>query len=183
MRVVEHRNDALAAGRGALWLPTIRGAVIASGLDVYCPVCRTSRAIDVERSTAHPLAVALCSGCDARDYRTVHVPAGSEGEREDLIPPKPQPPPPTNWDVYLARHTPAKWISTVEAADAGAAIAEAAVCIHGEFRRITGHGVDTRETARNEPTFCLSTRMCSTVHFSHATLICSKVAHVIDGSP
>jgi hypothetical protein len=47
--VVERWNAALAAGRGALWSPTIRCAVTAGmpWLDVYCPGCRTSRAIDV----------------------------------------------------------------------------------------------------------------------------------------
>jgi len=35
-------------------------------------------------------------------------------------------PPPTSWDIYLARHAPAKWIRTVEAADADAAIKEPA---------------------------------------------------------
>ena len=85
----------------------------------------------------------------------------------------------TVWDVYLARHTPAKWIGTVEAVDADAAIAEAAFCIHGKFRRITGRGVDTTEAARNSPQsiFCVSTRRCSTVHFSHAT------PHLFEGSP
>jgi hypothetical protein len=39
MRVVERWNAALAAGRGALWSPTIRCAVIAGmpWLDVHCP--------------------------------------------------------------------------------------------------------------------------------------------------
>jgi hypothetical protein len=67
----------------------------------------------------------------------------------------------TVWDVYLARHTPAKWIGTAEAVDADAAIAEAAFCIHGEFRRITGRGVDTTEAARNglQSIFCVSTEV------------------------
>jgi hypothetical protein len=30
------------------------------------------------------------------------------------------------WDIYLAQHSPAKWIGTVEAVDKNAAIAEAA---------------------------------------------------------
>jgi hypothetical protein len=33
---------------------------------------------------------------------------------------------PTQWDIYLARHAPVKWIGAVEATDADAAIAEAA---------------------------------------------------------
>ena len=35
------------------------------------------------------------------------------------------PPSQQSWDVYLARYTPVKWIGTVEATDADAAIAEA----------------------------------------------------------
>jgi hypothetical protein len=47
--VVGRWNAALAAGRGALWSPTIRCAIAAGmpWLDVYCSGCRTSRAIDV----------------------------------------------------------------------------------------------------------------------------------------
>src|SRR5271168_4341122 len=39
----------LAAGRGILWSPTIRAALIAGTqwLDVHCPGCGTSRAIDL----------------------------------------------------------------------------------------------------------------------------------------
>ena len=40
--------------------------------------------------------------------------------------PKPRPATLSSWDIYLARHSPAKWIGTVEAVDANAAIAEAA---------------------------------------------------------
>ena len=89
----------------------------------------------------------------------------------------------TVWDVYLARHTPAKWIGTVEAVDADAAIAEAAFCIHGKFRRITGRGVDTTEAPRNSPQsiFCVSTRRVQLYTFRMPPPICSKVAHVIDG--
>jgi len=58
VRVVERWNAALAAGRGALWSPTIRCALVASmpWLDVYCPGCRTSRAIDIRTIDRHPLA-------------------------------------------------------------------------------------------------------------------------------
>jgi hypothetical protein len=57
-RVIERWNAALAAGRGALWSPTIRAAVIAGmpWLDVHCPGCRTSRAIDIRSIDRHPLA-------------------------------------------------------------------------------------------------------------------------------
>jgi len=40
--------------------------------------------------------------------------------------PKPRPATTSSWDIYLARHSPAKWIGTVEAVDADAAIEEAA---------------------------------------------------------
>src|SRR5262252_2926070 len=58
VRVVERWNAALAVGRGALWSPTIRCAVLAGTpwLDVYCPGCRTSRAIDIRTLDRHPLA-------------------------------------------------------------------------------------------------------------------------------
>ncbi len=39
--------------------------------------------------------------------------------------PKPRPATTSSWDIYLARHSPSKWIGTVEAVDADAAIAEA----------------------------------------------------------
>jgi hypothetical protein len=56
--VVDRWNAALAAGTGALWSPTIRAAVLADmpWLDVYCPGCRTSRAIDIRTIDRHPLA-------------------------------------------------------------------------------------------------------------------------------
>ena len=58
VRVVERWNAELAAGRGALWSPTIRCAVMAGmpWLDVYCPGCRTSRGIDIRTIDRHPLA-------------------------------------------------------------------------------------------------------------------------------
>jgi hypothetical protein len=46
------------AERSVLWSPTIR-RVIAAGtpwLDVYCPGCRTSRALDIRALDRHPLA-------------------------------------------------------------------------------------------------------------------------------
>jgi hypothetical protein len=56
--VVERWNAALAAGRGALWSPTIRAALLAGTpwLDVYCPGCGTSRAIDIRTIDRRPLA-------------------------------------------------------------------------------------------------------------------------------
>jgi hypothetical protein len=56
--VVERWNRALADGRGALWSPTIGAALLADTpwLDVFCPGCRTSRAIDIRRLDRHPLA-------------------------------------------------------------------------------------------------------------------------------
>jgi hypothetical protein len=56
--VVERWNAATAAGRGVLWSPTIRTAIMAGmpWLNVYCPGCRTSRAIDIRTVDRHPLA-------------------------------------------------------------------------------------------------------------------------------
>jgi hypothetical protein len=39
---------------------------------------------------------------------------------------QPPPPPPLSWAIYLARSKPAKWLGTVEAADADVAIEAAA---------------------------------------------------------
>jgi Ser/Thr protein kinase RdoA (MazF antagonist) len=38
---------------------------------------------------------------------------------------KPRPATTSSWDIYLARHMPAKWLGTVEATDADAAIEQA----------------------------------------------------------
>jgi len=58
LSVVEQWNADLAAGNGTLWSPTIRCAVTAGmpWLDVYCPGCRTSHAIDIRIIDRHPLA-------------------------------------------------------------------------------------------------------------------------------
>src|SRR5215470_14602365 len=49
VRVVHRWNGALASGRAALWSPTIRCDMLAGmpWLDVYCPSCKTSRAIEI----------------------------------------------------------------------------------------------------------------------------------------
>ena len=51
-------NRRLATGRDMLWSPTIRAALIAGTpwLDVFCPGCGTSRAIDLRTLDRHPLA-------------------------------------------------------------------------------------------------------------------------------
>jgi hypothetical protein len=56
--VVERWNLSLATGRGSLWSPTIKAAVLAGTpwLDVFCPGCQTSRAIDIRTLDRHPLA-------------------------------------------------------------------------------------------------------------------------------
>ena len=56
--VVGRGNRRLATGRGMLWSPTIRAALIAGApwLDVFCPGCGTSRAIDLRTVDRHPLA-------------------------------------------------------------------------------------------------------------------------------
>jgi hypothetical protein len=57
-RIVERWNAALAAGGDMLWSPTIRAALISGmpWLDVHCPGCQTSRAIDIRTIDRHPLA-------------------------------------------------------------------------------------------------------------------------------
>jgi hypothetical protein len=57
-RVIERWNRALGSGRDMMWSPTIRAALVAGTpwLDVYCPGCRTSRAIDIRTIDRHPLA-------------------------------------------------------------------------------------------------------------------------------
>jgi hypothetical protein len=57
-RVIERWNAALTAGRGTLWSPTIRAALMAKmpWLDVHCPGCQTSRTIDLRTIDRHPLA-------------------------------------------------------------------------------------------------------------------------------
>jgi hypothetical protein len=56
--VVERWNEQIAASRDMLWSPTIRAALIAGApwLDVFCPGCGTSRAIDLRKVDRHPLA-------------------------------------------------------------------------------------------------------------------------------
>jgi hypothetical protein len=56
--VVGRWNEQLAASRDMLWSPTIRAALIAGTpwLDVFCPGCGTSRAIDLRKVDRHPLA-------------------------------------------------------------------------------------------------------------------------------
>jgi hypothetical protein len=58
LEIVEWWNHALSAGLGGLWSPTIRAAVLAGmpWLDVYCPGCRTGRALDIRTLDRHPLA-------------------------------------------------------------------------------------------------------------------------------
>jgi hypothetical protein len=56
--VIQRWNDQLALGRDLLWSPTIRAAMLAGTpwLDVFCPGCGTSRAIDLRTVDRHPLA-------------------------------------------------------------------------------------------------------------------------------
>jgi hypothetical protein len=56
--VIQRWNDQLAFGRDMLWSPTIRAALLAGTpwLDVFCPGCGTSKAIDLRTIDRHPLA-------------------------------------------------------------------------------------------------------------------------------
>jgi hypothetical protein len=55
-RVVDCWNRHIRMGRDVWWSPTIRCAIVAGmpWLDVYCPGCRTSRAIDIRIIDRHP---------------------------------------------------------------------------------------------------------------------------------
>jgi hypothetical protein len=56
--VIQRWNDQFALSRDMLWSPTIRAALLAGTpwLDVFCPGCGTSRAIDLRKVDRHPLA-------------------------------------------------------------------------------------------------------------------------------
>jgi hypothetical protein len=56
--VVERWNEQLAAGQDMLWSPTIRAAMLAGTpwLDVFCPGCGTSKAVDLRTIDRHQLA-------------------------------------------------------------------------------------------------------------------------------
>jgi hypothetical protein len=56
--VIGRWNEQLVASRDMLWSPTIRAALIAETpwLDVFCPGCGTSPAIDLRKVDRHPLA-------------------------------------------------------------------------------------------------------------------------------
>jgi hypothetical protein len=79
--VIERWNEQLVASRDILWSPTIRAALIAGTpwLDVLCPGCGTSRAIDLRkvdviRSRRSPSS---CWGCGARGARNQRPCRGS----------------------------------------------------------------------------------------------------------
>jgi hypothetical protein len=90
--VVQRWNDAIATGADIWWSPTIRAALVAGTpwLDVYCPGCQTSRAIDIRTIDRHPMASVgslvmglRCSWCpglgaDAEDHRAVCLAAHSD---------------------------------------------------------------------------------------------------------
>jgi hypothetical protein len=55
--VIDRWNEQLASGGDMLWSPTIRAARIAGTpwLDVFCPGCGTSSAVDLRTVDRHPL--------------------------------------------------------------------------------------------------------------------------------
>jgi hypothetical protein len=87
--VIERWNEQLAASQDMLWSSTIRAALIAGTpwLDVFCPGCGTSRAIDLRKVDRHLLASIAtlvlglrCSWCpesstDAEDPRIARLTA------------------------------------------------------------------------------------------------------------
>ena len=56
--VIQRWNDQLALGRDMLRSPSIRAALLAGTpwLDVFCPGCGTSKAVDLRTVDRHPLA-------------------------------------------------------------------------------------------------------------------------------
>jgi hypothetical protein len=56
--VIQRWNDQRSLGRDMLWSPTIQAALLAGTpwLDVFCPGCGTSKAIDLRTLDRHPLA-------------------------------------------------------------------------------------------------------------------------------
>jgi hypothetical protein len=94
--VVERWNEQLAVGRDMLWSPTIRVTLIAGTpwLDVFCPGCGTSRAIDLRkvspRVSCHARArtavlVVRGIGTDAEDPRFARLAAGGKGGGIELL--------------------------------------------------------------------------------------------------
>jgi hypothetical protein len=91
------RQAARAEAKGVvdmLWSPTIRAALIAGTpwLDVFCPGCGTSRAIDLRKVDRHPLAsvatLVLGLRCSWRRHRQHWITAGEQPDRRpgDAIP-------------------------------------------------------------------------------------------------
>ena len=95
VRVVEMWKAEVASGGLILWSPTIQAAVLAGmpWLEVYCPACKTTRAVDIRTIDRHPLAslVSLvlglrCSWCPGSAPMPVVVglhpapPAAKRGE-------------------------------------------------------------------------------------------------------
>jgi hypothetical protein len=93
--IIERWNEQLAASRDMLWTPTIGAALIAGTpwLDVFCPGCGSSRAIDLRKVDRHPLAsvatlvlglrwlVVPGDGPDAKDSRATCPAACGDGLR------------------------------------------------------------------------------------------------------
>jgi hypothetical protein len=79
--VIERWNEQLVAGRDMLWSPTIRAALIAGTpwLDVFCPGCGTSRAIDLRKVDRHPLASVATLVLGLRGARNPRRCRGSSG--------------------------------------------------------------------------------------------------------
>jgi hypothetical protein len=66
--VIDRRNRRLATGRDTLWSPTIKAALLAGTpwLDVFCPGCGTSRAIDLRTVDHQPAGVGRDAGAGLR---------------------------------------------------------------------------------------------------------------------
>jgi hypothetical protein len=96
--VIQRWNDQLSRGRDMLWSPTIRAALLAGTpwLDVLCPGCGTSRAIDLRTLDRQPaglgghagarfaVLVVYGIGTDAEAAWAIRIPAGRRSDGDAL---------------------------------------------------------------------------------------------------
>ena len=88
--------------------------------DTAQPDRRRTQAIDSHNDLA-------INSLKINDCRVARGGAGRADPKRLRMAKRPPSAPPPNWDIYLARHTPAKLVGTVEAAGAGEAIEKAAM--------------------------------------------------------
>lgn len=108
MQIVARWNRALAAGRGYLWSPTIRAAVLAGTpwLDVYCPGCRTARALDIHTLDRPPLASVGSLVLSSLDSLIGSNCAEGSGSRSSVIP--------VTFSNAALGHSASRWGSSID---------------------------------------------------------------------